>query len=257
VSAGALRPLPPLRTRWLGQRHEHHESLPSTNDRALAWTDAPHGALVTADAQSHGRGRHGRSWHSPAGANLYASIVLRPTPQQARRPGLALAVGVGLHAGLSRTVAGLGLRWPNDVVVAQRKLAGILCEARWQGEAAHVVVGFGIDVLPQPWPPELAAIATTVAQHAERAVDRATVLVDVLEALEPCLDDFAAGGFAAVRERYEAACVSLGRPGWISDADGTRREVLPVGLDADGALLVRGDHEGLLRIDAGELLPAP
>jgi BirA family biotin operon repressor/biotin-[acetyl-CoA-carboxylase] ligase len=125
-----------------GQVREHHASLPSTNDRALAWAraGAPHGAMVTADAQSAGRGRLGRRWESPPGEGLYVSLVLRPEAMtgaqvgwSARWASLGLAVGLGLREGLARWVPGAALKWPNDVLVGGEKLAGVLCETRWQG----------------------------------------------------------------------------------------------------------------------------
>lgn len=245
-----------LRTRWLGRAHEHHGRIGSTNDRAAAWSDAPHGALVTADQQDAGRGRFGRVWHSPAGASLYASFVLRPPHADARWSALGLVVGVGLYEALAGTVGGLGLRWPNDLLVGGRKLGGILCEGRWAGATPQFVVGFGLNVRAQPWPSELAAIATSIEQAAGERRDRVALLAAVLHALEPCLEAFARDGFAAVRDRYEAACVSLGTVVAVSvDGGRARRHVRAIGLDHDGALLVQGEA-GRERIEAGELLPS-
>lgn len=241
-----------LSTRWLGRTHEHHAVIGSTNDRAAAWGE--HGALVTADAQSLGRGRFGRPWHSPAGANLYASFVLRPPRADARWSALGLAVGVGLREGLARYCDDVALSWPNDLHVAGKKLGGILCEARWLGNTPTFVVGFGINVHARAWPPELAEIAVSLAEATGRAAPaRAELLAGLLGALEPVLDAFAREGFAAVRERYEARCISLGQHVAVSEGDGsTRRRVLAVAIDDDGALLVRARSGAPLeRIDAG------
>jgi BirA family biotin operon repressor/biotin-[acetyl-CoA-carboxylase] ligase len=243
-----------LRTGWLGRLHEHHASIGSTNDRAMAWGE--HGALVTADEQSQGRGRFGRPWHSPAGASLYASFVLRPGSADARWSALGLAVGVGLREGLARVCDEVVLSWPNDLLVGDRKLGGILCEARWLGNAPIFVVGFGINVAARAWPPELAPIATSLAEVIDREPPCcAELLAIVLESLEPVLDAFARDGFAAVRERYEARCISLGRHVAVSEPGGAaRRRVLAVAIDDDGALLVRA-HAGapLERVDAGPI----
>lgn len=246
-----------LGTRWLGRVHRHHTEIGSTNDDAAAWATAgaPHGALVTADAQHSGRGRLGRAWHSPPGSHVYASLVLRPATADARWSALGLAVGVGLREGLLGAGVDIGLKWPNDLLVGERKLAGILCEARWIGGAPQIVVGFGINVRRQAWPAELIRRAVSL-DEATGAVRRPTdVLVAVLEALEPVLDEFGAHGFAGLRERYESACVSLGRVVRVSEADGGATEVFAAGLDHDGALLVR-DAGGsrLRRVEAGELL---
>lgn len=149
----------------LGQPREHHASLPSTNDRALAWAreGAPHGAMVTADAQTAGRGRLGRRWDSPPGAGLYVSLVLRPAEVVVGRgwdprwAALGLAVGLGLREGLARWVPDALLKWPNDLLVRGHKLAGVLCETRWQGSTPDIVVGFGVNVAQREFPAELRA----------------------------------------------------------------------------------------------------
>jgi len=246
-----------LSTRWLGRAHEHHGVLASTNDRASAWAKegAPDGALVTADAQTGGRGRLGRAWFSPAGASVYASVVVRPDRLDARWAALGLAVGVGIAEGLAPFAEGLTLKWPNDVLLGGRKLAGILCEARVHAGAPDIVVGFGINVRRVARPPELAAIATSLAEGGAGVLGRAFVLAHVLVALEPVLDDFRAHGLTAVRERYEARCVSLGREVELSDAGGRgRRRVFAERLDDDGALRVRPLEGGPSeRVEAGDV----
>ncbi len=240
-----------LRTRWLGRVHEHHAVLGSTNDRASAWAKdgAPAGALVTADEQSGGRGRLGRAWHSPAGASVYASVVVRPDVLDARWAALGLAVGVGIADGLG--LDAVALKWPNDVLLGGRKLAGVLCEARVHAGAPDVVIGFGINVHAVSRPPEIAALATSLAEHGV-SWGRADVLARVLDALEPVLDAFASHGFEALRSRYERLCVTLGREVLVGDARQTRR--VAVGLDGDGALRVRDPESGALeRIEAGDV----
>ncbi len=251
MSAFAVDVAMGLSTQWLGHAHLHHASIGSTNDDAAAWGEdgAPHGALVTADAQTSGRGRFGRAWHSPAGAHVYASVVLRPETADARWAALGLAVGVGLREGLSQWCDAIGLKWPNDLVVGDRKLAGILCEAKWGSGAPQIVVGFGINVRRVAWPEELRAVSLG---DLGADVSPSSVLVSVLNALEPVLDVFAKDGFAAVRSRYAAACVSLGRDVVVSRAGGERATVFAEGLDQDGALLVR-DGGALVRVDGGEL----
>jgi BirA family transcriptional regulator, biotin operon repressor / biotin---[acetyl-CoA-carboxylase] ligase len=235
---------------WLrggyGRPHEHHAVIGSTNDRALAWlhAGAPHGAVVTADAQAAGRGRRGRSWLSPPGASLYVSLVLRPGPVRppAQLGALGLAVGVGLCEGLPALREPVRLKWPNDLMVDGRKLGGILCEARWVGDTPEVVVGFGINVHAQVFPPALAGVATCVAQHRDGGgPGRAALLGALLLALEGVIEPFLREGFAAVRERYLAGCETLGREVQVGDeADpaGARRGVA-LRLDEDGALWVQ------------------
>jgi BirA family biotin operon repressor/biotin-[acetyl-CoA-carboxylase] ligase len=244
-----------LPTRWLGRTHRHSATTGSTNDDAAAWLDAPHGALVTADAQHAGRGRHGRTWYSPADAHLYASVVLRPAIADARWAALGLVVGLGLRDGLGPWCDRVRLKWPNDLVVDGRKLAGILCEARWQGSVPHIVVGFGVNLAATAFPPELADIGTTLETLTGTTIDRAAVLAAILGGLEPRLDQLGRDGFAAMRRSYEAACASIGGRAMV-EVDGETCEVAVLGVDDDGALRVRRAAAGdgaVFRVTAGEL----
>jgi BirA family biotin operon repressor/biotin-[acetyl-CoA-carboxylase] ligase len=246
-----------LETRSFGRAHEHHGVLPSTNDRALEWAQegAPAGALVTADGQSAGRGRHGRSWSSPAGEDIYASLILRPACPARELAALGLAVGVGLREGLLPVAGEVALKWPNDLLAGGRKLAGILCETRWRGDRAEAVVGFGINVHRRSFSPELESSATSLALVVAPAPapGRAQVLARVLATLEDVLSDFFAGGFAAVRGRYEPHLAMLGERVRVCRSG---REIIAIaeGLLDDGALMVRPEGGGPLeRVDSADV----
>jgi BirA family biotin operon repressor/biotin-[acetyl-CoA-carboxylase] ligase len=226
----------------------------STNDVAalLAERGAEEGCLVIADAQAAGRGRHGRTWASPAGAGLYVSAVLRPTPAAA--PLLTIAAGVALAEGI-QAATGLApaLKWPNDVYLGGRKVAGILAEAGAVGAGApHVVLGFGINVLPAALPPELAHRATSLEGELGREVDRALLLASCLCALAARYAALRGGRAAGVLDAWrEKAAPLLRRPvEW--DGDGTRARGVAEGIDEAGALLVRTDG-GIVRLIAGEV----
>lgn len=240
-----------LTTRWLGRVHEHHAVLGSTNDRAAQWArgGAPHGAMVTADEQTAGRGRRGRVWASAPGQNLYVSVVLRPTLPGPFLGALGLAVAVGLRRGLSPDVTP-ELKWPNDLLVGGRKLAGILCECRWAGADPEAVVGWGINVGQREFPAPLDEIATSLALlGVERS--RAAILRDVLAGLESCLDVFFEGGFAPLRDEYVAGCAWLGHGIGLRDGE-HRRRVVALDVERDGRLLV--DDGGVRRrVDAAEI----
>ncbi len=149
---------------------EWHDVLPSTMDavHARAEAGAPHGAAVAAREQSAGRGRRGRGWRSPRGG-LWVSVVCRPADASAMEH-LSLRVGLAVADALERLLPGLPhltVKWPNDLLLAGRKVAGILCEARWDGgHPAWVAVGLGLNVA-NPVPPELRGLATCLAEHAE------------------------------------------------------------------------------------------
>lgn len=243
-----------LSTVRLGRVHEHHASLASTNDRALAWLAAggPDGALVTADAQTAGRGRLGRAWQSPPGRDIYASVLLRPGAPSEAFGSLALAVGLGLHDGLVAALGelpGLGLKWPNDLLIDGRKLGGILCESRWRGADLELVVGFGLNVHRgrDAFEPALRETATSLALAlgpARPCRGRAEILAALLYGLERSLARFFDGGFAAIRPAYEARCVTLGRAVEVEGPDGERTAAIAVELDRDGALIAQAQGGG-------------
>lgn len=204
-------------------------SLPSTLDLAheLGERGAPAGALALSDEQTAGRGRQGRPWHSPAGTGLWLAALLRP----ARPPaGGALAIRAGLATvdavADAAPEAAPRLKWPNDLVVAGRKAGGILCEARWWGEQlGWVAVGIGINVrgpVPAAVRDRAIALADVAAGVTRLGLLAAlTPRIAALGARPPELDD-------GERERFLAAC-------WR----GEECEADAVGLDRDGALLVR------------------
>lgn len=253
----------PLTTRWLGRSHEHWAEVASTNDRALAWArrGAPHGAMVTADAQSAGRGRLGRPWASPPGEDLYVSLILRPGRAEGLGA-LGLAVGAGLREGLAGWLPRAQLKWPNDILVGGRKLAGILCEARWVGGAPEVVVGFGVNVGRTTFPHELSDRATSLARELADPPTRAEVLSRALPAIESALTSFFAGGFPAIRGRYEPYCALQGQvvqvAGDASDPGSPRTDARALGFDDDGALRVAPlDGGPTRRVESGDVWLAP
>lgn len=242
-----------LTTVRVGRVHEHHGTIASTNDRALEWLGAggPDGALVTADAQTAGRGRLGRPWQSPPGQDLYASVMLRPGAPAEHFGAIALAVGLGLHVGLERALGeqpGLRLKWPNDLLLDGRKLGGILCESRWRGQALELVVGFGINVhrRVEDFAPELRERATSlaIALGPDAVLGRAPILAALLYELERTLDRFFALGFGGIRRAYEQRCVTLGRAVEVEETSGERVPAIAVELDRDGALIARPREGG-------------
>lgn len=240
--AGARLDLFSGKVRWFPE-------VGSTNDIAtmLAERGAEEGVVIVADQQTAGRGRLGRTWASPPGAGIYMSAVFRPSPRAAGL--LTIAAGVAVaDAILLATGLDVQLKWPNDVYVADRKLAGILAE----GAPRYVVLGIGINVLPAAYPPDVARRATSIETELGRPVDRGLLLAECLAALalrygEISLQD-GRGVIAAWRKR---AASTLGRRiEW--DAAGQSRRGLVDGIDEDGALLVRSESE-LIRITSGEV----
>ena len=221
----------------------------STNDIAGAMAERAdgEGLVVIADRQTAGRGRLGRSWVSPAGAGIYVSVVLRPPATVA--PLLTIAAGVAIADGIaSSTGLSTHLKWPNDVQVGGRKLAGILAE----GAAAHVVLGIGINVQPASFPPDVSARATSIESELGRPVDRGLVLAECLAALASRYDELRTGNTRFVVDAWRGrAAPMLGRRVEWESAGG-RHTGLAENIDDDGALIVTGTG-GTLRIRSGEV----
>jgi BirA family biotin operon repressor/biotin-[acetyl-CoA-carboxylase] ligase len=219
----------------LGRPRVHLRETTSTNDRAraLALAGAPHGTLVTAGAQTAGRGRQGRTWVGPPGRALLLSLLLRTyDPLLPLRAGLAVA---DLAGGVAR------VKWPNDVLLDGRKLAGVLVEAR--PEAGWAVLGIGVNVAldPAELPPEVRAIAATLGRPATALEP---TLAELLEHLEKRLGEPAADSLAALRERDALRDRDVR---WSGGAG------VGAGIDDDGSLLVRLPGGELRTLDSGEV----
>jgi len=190
---------------WLGADRVSFSTCGSTNDEAaqLAREGAAHGTVVIADTQTSGRGRGSHDWYSPPGSNLYMSIILRPTVVAAECPPLTLAAGLGVYDSVAARDVTAALKWPNDVYVARRKLAGILTEMTSRGSAVdYVVVGIGVNLNQSEFPPPLDATATSLRMHTCAAVDRDSFTEDLLGALEQWFERLERGGLAAIRDRW-------------------------------------------------------
>jgi BirA family biotin operon repressor/biotin-[acetyl-CoA-carboxylase] ligase len=235
-------------------------SVGSTNDvaMALAASGAPEGTTVVAEQQTAGRGRRGRSWFSPPGAGLYVSTVLRPAGSDTLPPAvtlLTLTAGVALAEGV-RTATGLpvDIKWPNDLVVERRKLAGILAEAI-SGPASGlqaIVLGFGINIRAAAYPPDIAHRATSLETELGRPIDRGLVLAEVLASLASRYEELREGRLEAILTAWRALAPSSRGAAveWVTPAGA--RQGRTDGIDDSGALLVRTDG-GVERIVAGEL----
>ena len=231
-----------------------HERCDSTNAiaAAAAAAGAGEGLLVVADEQTAGRGRQGRRWAAPAGTSLMFSLLLRPVMQGPAAGLLPLLAGLVLAETVSRHLpqAAVALKWPNDLLVDERKAAGILAEA----SAEAVVLGMGINV---DWRgvdrPEELAEATSLAEVAGHDVDRWRLLAGVMGVFSQRYGQWQQLP-AAFLDGYRQRCVTIGRPVRV---ERTRRSTLTgiaTGVDADGSLLVRIGLGKTLPVRAGDVV---
>ncbi len=238
----------------LGKPLELLDETSSTNDvaRRAAKNGAPGGATWVAEVQTAGKGRQGRAWISPRGENLLFSVLVRLRCEPSRLPPLALVAGVAVRDAVARAApaADVRLKWPNDVLIEGRKVAGVLLEATLAGKRVDgLVVGIGINVHTRVFDPAIASLATSVALHAGAPPDRAEILADVLQGLDRDLELCAHRGLGLVHARLQAADALKDHA--IRTDDG--RHGVADGIDVDGRLRLRQQDGTLVRLAVGEV----
>lgn len=223
----------------LGSPRLHLRRTSSSNDRAreLARAGAPHGTLVTAAEQTAGRGRQGRSWSAPPGRALLASLVLREPP---RLLPLIAAVAVADEVG-----PGARIKWPNDVLLDARKVAGILVEGRPQEGWAVLGVGLNVALGPDDLPLELRELAGTLGREPEE-------LEPTLRRLLGGLERWLGAPPAAILDAYRERDALLGREIAFAGGRGTA-----AGIDGEGRLVVTGPDRTRTALEAGEVHLGP
>lgn len=226
----------------LGQPLSAVETTGSTNDDALSGA-LTHGALFVAEEQTAGRGRRGSRWLSRKGENLLFSVVLRPRIPLEAASALSLVVGLALRDALAPRVDDPVLvKWPNDIVVHGKKLAGILMESRMDGKnLSALVAGVGLNVGMTDPDPEIAETATSLALLGATELEREPLLVEILWELERRLEEYTGHGLSPMLgelRRYDALD---GRQVRVGELEGTA-----AGIAEDGALVVRG-FDGTVR----------
>jgi BirA family biotin operon repressor/biotin-[acetyl-CoA-carboxylase] ligase len=240
----------------LAREVRYFRELPSTNDRAfqLALEGAPEGTVVVADRQTRGRGRMNRVWISPPERNVYLSVVLRPDVAPERAPQLSIVAGVAAAEALRTYSPAAGLKWPNDVLIGNRKVCGILAEMRVSaGRLDFVILGIGINVnlLPEECPPEIAGTATSLRAETGRFVSRPEVIERLIHALEAAYRTYLQDGFPPSRERWLAMTDMAGGRVRIVSGEGAY-EGRMIGLDDAGALLLEEETGAVRAVMAGD-----
>jgi BirA family biotin operon repressor/biotin-[acetyl-CoA-carboxylase] ligase len=245
-------------TRVVGRDIQVFEQTTSTNDvvERLARDGVPEGAVVFAEGQTKGRGRLGRRWMSPKRKGLWFSVLLRPNLRPQETTQLTVISATSLRRAIKK-VTGLQaeIKWPNDLLIKGRKVAGILTELSAElDRVRHVILGMGVDVNQDAagFPPELRAIATSLSVEAGAAVSRAELAVEVLRELDADYALVGAGKFSTLADEWEEACVTIGRNVLVHMGDRHFRGFAE-SLDDDGALLIRTEHGLLARVIGGDV----
>lgn len=251
--------LPHLRTKTVGQAYRFLTETDSTNRVAgeLAKAGAPEGAVVTADCQTGGRGRMQRRWFSPAGANLYMSVILRPAMPPAQAQGIALVAAAASLRAIHDLFPNLlpQVKWPNDVFVHNRKLAGILCDMQSEADRIHyLVLGIGINVnmAESDFPPEIRPSATSLQVEFGGPVNRPQVAASWLNHFEQAYTDWLENGLARFIPELTEQSILLGRH-VVLRQERTVFQGVVTGLSRNGGLRMRLDDGSERVLLAGDV----
>jgi BirA family biotin operon repressor/biotin-[acetyl-CoA-carboxylase] ligase len=244
----------------LGSKFHYFQEVGSTSShaRALAENGAAEGEVVIAESQIQGRGRLGRRWESPPLANLYFSIVLRPTLPPAHAAQITLMAAVALAECVGTLIPQPpAIKWPNDILVQGKKLAGILTEACCDtARVDYVILGVGMNVNlgVEAMPETIRQRATSLSVLSGENLSREKVLSGLIQHLDRCYGILEASGFEALRPRWEAYFNLGGRRVRAESGD---QAVIGVarGIDPRGALLVEDESGALRTIIAGDVIP--
>jgi len=230
------------RTKWAGKHVVCFDVTDSTNTQAriCAEEGAPHGTLVIADRQEGGKGRRGRTWISPAGEGIWMSILLRPEISAMSASMLTLVMALAAERGIREVTGEQSLiKWPNDLVLNQKKICGILTEmATEQMEIKYVIVGIGINVSQKEFPEELKESATSIYLETGNAYDRSRIIAAVMEALEEYYEEFVkTEDMSGLLELYNEKLVNRDREVCVLAPEGDFRGTAR-GINRTGGLMV-------------------
>jgi BirA family transcriptional regulator, biotin operon repressor / biotin---[acetyl-CoA-carboxylase] ligase len=246
------------KTKVIGRDIQVFEETTSTNDlvEKLARDGVKEGVVVFAEAQTRGRGRLGRKWISPARKGLWFSLLLRPQMHPLSMTQLTIAAATALFRAI-RSQTGLtpGIKWPNDILLNGKKVAGILTELSAElDKVKHVTLGMGVDVnfLASDFPPELRKQSSSLRIETGQRQGRAELAVKILQELDSDYARVCSGAFEKLADEWEEHCTTLGRRVAIQ-VGGRRIEGTAESLDAAGALLLRTQHGHLERIIGGDV----
>ena len=232
------------------------DTVDSTNNylKAQALLGAPHGSVAVADCQTGGKGRLGRSFHSPGGVGVYLSILLRPQRPPEEFLHLTCAVGTAMCDALERA-CGIrpGIKWTNDLVFGRKKAAGILTELGTDGTECYAVVGIGVNCCQKAadFPPELRDKATSLAMEAGRPIDRSVVAAAMMDALYR-MEQGLFTEKEAMLSQYKKDCVTLGKEISLVQGDEVSHgTALDIGENGD--LIVRFENGTVRPVSSGEV----
>jgi BirA family transcriptional regulator, biotin operon repressor / biotin---[acetyl-CoA-carboxylase] ligase len=246
-----------LAGKFIGHRLHYYESIGSTNDEAfrLGAEGAPEGTAVIAESQSAGKGRMQRLWHSPAGANIYTSIILRPGFEPVRAPQLSIAAGVAVAETLNYYCPDKArLKWPNDVLLEEKKVCGMLAQMKIaESGIDFVVLGIGINVniKADQFPRDIQNTAASLAMFAGKEISRCELIIRLYENVAKWYRELQQKGFDLIKEKWLSLTPMIGNPVQVL----FREEALngkAIGLADDGSLVLLTAGNKEVKVSAGD-----
>lgn len=245
-----------LKAKWFGKTIDYLDIISSTNIAAKknAIAGAAGGSLVVAEEQNGGKGRLGRIWYSPPGLGIYCSIILRPSIAPSEAPPVTMLAAVAVAKAIEEVCdLKVGIKWPNDIMVKEKKLCGILTEMNAEMERIHyLIVGMGLNVNTEVFPDELKNIVTSIKLETGMQISRVSLLQELLYQFEQLYDAWIAEGFHPILVQWKKRCITLHRKvqmisnretleGWAED------------VDDSGALLLRLPDGSVKHLFFGEV----
>lgn len=244
-----------LKTKWLAQKLIYLPNVDSTNQevKRIAF-DYPHGTAVVAEQQTAGKGRLGRIWSSPKGTGLWFSILLKPNISPDQMSGITLVCGLGVCKAI-RKYTGLNalIKWPNDIIIGNKKICGILTEMKAEADIiSYAVAGIGINVNTTEFDEDIKHKATSLSVEANTAIDRAELFKEIMLYLEKSFDDYFSKPDKAISDEYIKLCATLGRNVTVARGN-TIFNGKAVGVEATGDLLVEIADGTIIQVSSGEV----
>ena len=246
-----------LQTKFIGQTIHSYETVTSTQviARELAGEGTADGTVVISEEQTEGSGRLKRKWHSPSSGGIWLSLVVKPDIPPYQAPQLTLLTAVAAVQTLMNIGVQAGIKWPNDVLVKDRKIAGILTELHAESDQIHhVIIGIGIN-MNQPYesfPDELKEIATSVLIERKQRVDRTEFLQSFFKNFEDIYLLFLEKGFEPIKQLWEKYSITIGKKVTVQNIRGSLTGVA-TGINHDGVLIIMDDEQKSHLVYSGDI----
>ncbi len=247
-----------LDTKWLGKKVIHKDTVSSTQLIAhqAAQTNAVHGTVIIADEQTGGRGRMGREWHSAKHTGVWMSIILKPAILPYLAPQLTLLAATVLADTLyDHTAIKPQIKWPNDILISEKKTAGILTEMQAeQDQIQYVVIGIGLNVNQSSadFPDDLRQSATSLKSETGRSWNIITLIQSILTAFEDAFDSYMINGFPKVKAKWESYGFKIGEKIHVYTPKQDWQAIFH-GIAGDGALLIKTDEDEIKKLYSAEI----